>query len=177
MLELITGKLGISKLDDDSTREWLEQILPCISSGDKELVTKIIDPSLIIDEDLLEEVWAMALVARSCLNPKPSKRPQMKHILKALENPVKLVREESFTSPRMQTISSWSFALFGSWQHSSSDGATNTGHTGTSGSRQSGRANSHGSGGHEHSSSNKRLSNEIFPEPTEMLDLERQDEH
>ncbi|XP_040998307.1 probable LRR receptor-like serine/threonine-protein kinase At2g16250 [Juglans microcarpa x Juglans regia] len=180
LLELVTGKLGISKSDDAATREWLEQILPYISSCDKELVTKIIDPSLIIDDDLLEEVWAMAIVARSCLNPKPSKRPTMKHILKALENPVKVVREESFTSVRMRTMSptsSWSFAFFGSWQHSSSDGATNPGNTGTSGSRQSGRVNSHGSGVHEHSSSNKRLSSEIFPEPIEMLDLERQDEH
>ncbi|KAK8285669.1 hypothetical protein V6Z12_D08G240400 [Gossypium hirsutum] len=64
------------------------------------------DPSSIVDEDLLEEVWAMAIVARSHLNPKPSKRPSMKHILKPLENPLEVVREESFSSSRLRTISS-----------------------------------------------------------------------
>ncbi|XP_021285108.1 probable LRR receptor-like serine/threonine-protein kinase At2g16250 [Herrania umbratica] len=183
LLELITGKLGFAKAEDASTKEWLEHILPCISIYEKEMVTKIMDPSLIVDEDLLEEVWAMAIVARSCLNPKPSKRPSMKHILKALENPLKVVREESFSSARLRTTSSrrsWSAAFFGSWRQSSSESATIAGHPnreGFSGFRQSGRVGSHGSGGIEHSSSNKRLSNEIFPEPVEMQDLERSDEN
>ncbi|OMO75120.1 hypothetical protein COLO4_26307 [Corchorus olitorius] len=183
LLELITGKIGIGKADDASTREWLEHILPCISIYEKELVTKIMDPSLIVDEDLLEEVWAMAIVARSCLNPKPSKRPSMKHILKALENPLKVVREESFSSARLRTTSSrrsWSAAFFGSWRQSSSESANAQGHPnrdGFSGFRQSGRVGSHGSGGIEHSSSNKRLSNEIFPEPVDIQDMERLDEN
>jgi hypothetical protein len=180
LLELVTGKLGVSKSDDDTTRDWLEQTLPHISIYDKELVTKIVDPSLIVDEDLLEEVWAMAIVARSCLNPKPPRRPPMKYILKALENPLKVVREESSSSGKLRTTSSrrsWSAAYFGSWRQSSSEGATIPGHTGVSGLKQSGRVNSHGSGGQEFSSSNKRSSGEIFPEPVEMQDLERQDEH
>ncbi|KAJ0025923.1 hypothetical protein Pint_08962 [Pistacia integerrima] len=183
LLELVTGKLGISKSDDATTRDWLEHTLPYISIYDKEMVTKIVDPSLIVDEDLLEEVWAMAIVARSCLNPKPSKRPPMKYILKALENPFKVVREESFSSARLRTTSSrrlWSTAFFGSWRQSSSESAIVPGHTnreGISGLKQSGRIGSHGSGGIEHSSSNKRLSNEIFPEPVDMQDMERQDEH
>ncbi|KAK8683771.1 hypothetical protein V6N13_039821 [Hibiscus sabdariffa] len=183
LLELITGKLGIGKAEDASTKEWLEQTLPCINIYEKELVTKIMDPSLIVDEDLLEEVWAMAIVARSCLNPKPSKRPSMKHILKALENPLKVVREESFNSVRLRTTSSrrsWSTAFFGSWRQSSSESATIPGHQnreGFSGFRQSGRVGSHGSGGMEHSSSHKRLSNEIFPEPVEIQDMERLDEN
>ena len=37
-----------------STKEWLEQTLPCISIYEKELVTMVMDPSLIVDEDLLE---------------------------------------------------------------------------------------------------------------------------
>lgn len=182
LIELITGKLGISKSDDATTRDWLEHTLGYISIYDKELVTKIVDPSLIIDDDLLEEVWAMAIVATSCLNPKPSKRPPMKYILKALENPLKVVREESYNSGRLRTTSSrrsWSAAFFGSWRRSSSDNAAVLGHTnreGISGLKQPARVGSHGSGGTEHSSSNKRLSNEIFPEPLEMQDLERQDE-
>lgn len=183
LLELVTGKLGISKSDDATTREWLEHTLPCISIYDKELVTKIVDPSLIVDEDLLEEVWAMAIVARSCLNPKPSRRPLMRNILKALENPLKVVREESSSSARLRTTSSrrsWSTAFFGSWRHSSSEGAIVPGQInreGTSGSKQSGRVGSQGSGGNDLSSSHKRSSNEIFPEPVDMQDIERQDQH
>uniref|UniRef100_A0A2P2Q2Y5 Lrr receptor protein kinase n=1 Tax=Rhizophora mucronata TaxID=61149 RepID=A0A2P2Q2Y5_RHIMU len=182
LLELVTGKLGISKSDDATSREWLEHTLGCISKYDKELVTKIIDPSLIVDEDLLEEVWAMALVAMSCLNPKPSKRPPMKYVLKALENPLKVVREESYSSGRLRTTSSrrsWSSHFLGSWRHSSSDHPAVPGQTireGISDLKQSGRI-SHGSGQIEQSSSNKRLSSEIFPEPLEMEDMKRRDEH
>ncbi|KAK0577718.1 hypothetical protein LWI29_037488 [Acer saccharum] len=180
LLELVTGKLGISKSDDATTREWLENTLSHITMYDKEMVSKIVDPSLIIDEDLLEEVWAMAIVARSCLNPKPSRRPPMKYILKALENPFKVVREESFSSARLRTTSSrrsWSTAFFGSWRQSSLESSTLPGHTNrefTGSLKQSGRVGSHGSGGIEHSSSNKRLSSEIFPEPVEIQEIERQ---
>ncbi|XP_044511959.1 probable LRR receptor-like serine/threonine-protein kinase At2g16250 isoform X2 [Mangifera indica] len=183
LLELVTGKLGISKSDEATTREWLEHTLPYISINDKEMVTKIVDPSLIVDEDLLEEVWATAIVARSCLNPKPSKRPPMKYILKALENPFKVVRVESFSSARLRTTSSrqsWSTTFFGSWRQSSSESATISGQPtreGIGGLKQLGRLGSHGSGGIEHSSSNKRLSNEIFPEPVDMQEMERQEVH
>ncbi|EYU37800.1 hypothetical protein MIMGU_mgv1a020109mg, partial [Erythranthe guttata] len=98
LLELVTGKLGISSSNESTVKEFLEITLPYISINDKELVTNIVDPSLIIDEDLLEEVWAMAIVARSCLNPNPNRRPLMRYILKALENPLKVVRDENTTS-------------------------------------------------------------------------------
>ncbi|XP_015952008.1 probable LRR receptor-like serine/threonine-protein kinase At2g16250 [Arachis duranensis] len=125
LLELVTGKLGISAASDAEAKEWLEQILPCITIYDKERITKIVDPSLIVDdEDLLEEVWAVAIVARTCLNPKPSRRPQMRHVLRALENPFKVVREENSSSARLRSTSSrgsWNATLFGSWRQSSSD--------------------------------------------------------
>ncbi|KAJ6728913.1 hypothetical protein OIU85_019895 [Salix viminalis] len=44
LLELVTGKLGISKSDDATTREWLEHTLAQISIHDRELVAKIVDP-------------------------------------------------------------------------------------------------------------------------------------
>ncbi|XP_057423027.1 probable LRR receptor-like serine/threonine-protein kinase At2g16250 [Lotus japonicus] len=179
LLELVTGNLDISKSDDAATKECLDQTLSYITIFDKERLSKIVDPSLIVDEDLLEEVWAMAIVAKSCLNPKPSKRPPMKHVLKALENPLKIVREENFSSAKLRTTSSnrsWSTAFFGSWRHSSSESASATAHGnregGTSGIKQAGRVGSQGSGGNDHSSSNKRSSNEIFPEPLEMQDVE-----
>ncbi|OIW03491.1 hypothetical protein TanjilG_14716 [Lupinus angustifolius] len=177
LLELVTGNLDVSNSDDAATKEWLEQTLSYITIYDKERVTKILDPSLIVDEDLLEEVWAMAIVARSCLNPKPSKRPLMRHVLKALENPLKVVREDNGSSARLRTTSSrrsWSTAFFGSWRHSSSENAAATGNAreGTSSFKQSERVGSQGSSGNDHPSSRKRSSNEIFPEPLEMQEVE-----
>lgn len=155
LLGLVTGKIGISKSDDDTTKEWLDQTLPYISIHDKESVTKIIDPSLIVDDDFLEEVWAMAIIARSCLNPKPSKRPLIRYVLKSLENPLKVVREDHSGLERSNTASSrrsWSAVFFGSWRHENATG---------------------GLVGINSSSLNRRMSNEIFPEPVEMQDIER----
>lgn len=166
-------------------KEWLEQTLPYISIYDKELITKILDPSLLIDEDLLEEVWAMAIVARSCLNPKPSRRPLMRYILKALENPLKVVREETSSSARLRATSSrgsWNAALFGSWRSSSDvtviPASTSTKVEGGSGLKNSGTTGSQGSGqnGGDHSSSHRRHSREIFPEPSGVQDVERADQ-
>ncbi|KAH6789359.1 Leucine-rich repeat protein kinase family protein [Perilla frutescens var. frutescens] len=188
LLELVTGKLGISSSTDAAMKEWLEMTLPYISIYDKELVTNILDPSLIIDEDLLEEVWAMAIVARSCLNPKPTRRPLMRYILKALENPLKVVREDNASSERLRTTSSrgsWNAALFGSWRHSSSDVANIPATAsqkveGTSSFKQSGTTGSQGSGpngdGNGHSSSARRHSKEIFPEPLDEEEVRRVNE-
>lgn len=186
LLELVTGKLGISASSESQLKELLEDTLPYISIYDKELVTKIVDPSLIVDEDLLEEVWAMAVVARSCLNPKPSRRPLMRYILKALENPVKVVREESTGSARLRTASSrgsWNAAVFGSWRSSSEvaviPGASGTKVEGVSGLKHSATTGSQGSGqngGGDHSSSRRRHSRDIFPEPSGVQDVERSDQ-
>ncbi|CAN6482038.1 unnamed protein product [Victoria cruziana] len=184
LLELVTGKLGISGSNTTSTNEWLDWALPHININEKELVTKIIDPHLIIDEDLLEEVWAMAIVARSCLNPKPAKRPLMRYILKALENPLKVVREENSNasaSARLRTTSSrgsWNAALFSSWRHSSSEIVAVPGfpRDGNINTKQAGTAGSLGSGQGGDVSSHKRLSKDIFPEPASMAGIERVDD-
>ncbi|KAG4168504.1 hypothetical protein ERO13_A12G028900v2 [Gossypium hirsutum] len=195
LLGLVTGKLDMSASSGTQMKEWLEQTLPCISIYDKELVTKILDPSLLVDEDLLEEVWAMAIVARSCLNPKASRRPPMRYILKALENPLRVVREDNSSSARLRATSSrgsWNAALFGSWRQSLSDvtiipaasttkaeggsslkqpvipegsairaeGGSSFKHSGTTGSRGSAQKD-----GGDNSSSWRRYSKEIFPEP------------
>ncbi|CAI9116743.1 OLC1v1017975C1 [Oldenlandia corymbosa var. corymbosa] len=173
LLGLVTGKLS-----DDNSDDELENLLSDVNVYEKELVSKIVDQSLIVDDDLLEEIWAVTIVAKSCLNPKPSRRPQMRHILRALENPFRVVREESISSGWLRTNSSrkyWSFALFGSWRQSSSDGAGLPGQTsrkeGISGLKQAGRIGSGGSGTNEYSSSShKRSSSEIFPAPIDMLD-------
>ncbi|KAK4746591.1 hypothetical protein SAY87_025628 [Trapa incisa] len=186
LLELVTGKLGISSSTDAASKEWVDQTLPYISIYDKELVTTIMDPLLIVDEDLLEEVWAMAIIARSCLNPKPSRRPPMKYILKALENPLKIIREDNNSgSGRFGATSSrgsWNAAFFGSWRHSSSDVAvvqaassaiagTREAAVATGSLKQSGGTGSQGSGANNGSSSRRRHSNEIFPEPHDPQDI------
>lgn len=178
LLELVTGKVGISKPNDNSKQEWLDRTLPLISISEREKVSGIVDQSMMVDEDLMEEIWAVAVVAKSCLNPRPSRRPLMRHVLKALENPFKVVRQD-FSSGKLRTTSSrrsWTTAFFGSWRHSSSD-STNVSQgskEGTSGVKQTARLGSHSSG-NEHSSSRNKSSSEIFPEPVEIPDLERQD--
>ncbi|WJX42426.1 hypothetical protein P8452_29662 [Trifolium repens] len=172
LLELVTGKLGVSASSEGDLKDWLDQILPCISMYDKELVTKIVDPTMVVDEDFLEEVWAIAIVARSCLNPKPSRRPPMRYVLKALENPLKVVREESSSSARLKATSSrgsWNATLFGSWRQSSDvttvPAASGTKLEGASSLKLSATSSS---------SSRRRHSNEICPEPSFRLpDVER----
>ncbi|XP_010936262.1 probable LRR receptor-like serine/threonine-protein kinase At2g16250 [Elaeis guineensis] len=176
LLELVTGKLGVSGSNDAATNEWIEQTLRYINIYEKEPITKIVDPSLIVDEDHLEEVWAMAIVAKSCLNPKPSKRPLMRYILKALENPLKVVREDNNSgSARLRATSSrgsWNAAFFGSWRHSSSDIASiPVPPREEQILKRSGTSRSQGSGG-ESSFSHKRPSREIFPEPSGAHDTE-----
>ncbi|PKA49699.1 putative LRR receptor-like serine/threonine-protein kinase [Apostasia shenzhenica] len=172
LLELVTGKLGISDSGDPSSNEWLDHTLRYISIYEMDHVTKIVDPSLVVDDDLLEEVWAMAIVARSCLNPKPSKRPLMKHILKALENPLKVVREDmSSGSGKLSSRSSWNAAFFGSWRHSSSEMASVSvpAREGGRSLKRSATVRSQGSGG-DHSFSHRRPSKDIFPEPRDVED-------
>ncbi|XP_028789259.1 probable LRR receptor-like serine/threonine-protein kinase At2g16250 [Neltuma alba] len=162
LLEMVTGKLGIGASGDAQVKEWLEQTLPYVSIYDKDLVTKIVDPSMVVDEDFLEEVRAVAIIARSCLNPKPSRRPQMRYVLKALENPLKVIREESYSSARLRTTSSrgsWNAALFASWRQNSDITVVPA----VSGSRaEEGQL----------SSSRRRRSNEIVPEPSSSIQEE-----
>ncbi|XP_021989507.1 probable LRR receptor-like serine/threonine-protein kinase At2g16250 [Helianthus annuus] len=113
LLELVTGETGISGSSGSETNDLLKSILPYISTYDKELVTNIIDQSLTVDDDLLEEVWAVAVIAKSCLNPKPSRRPLMRFILKALENPSKVVRAKTTSSAKLRVKS-----FMGSWMRS-----------------------------------------------------------
>ncbi|KAK3145931.1 hypothetical protein QOZ80_3BG0259360 [Eleusine coracana subsp. coracana] len=120
LLELITGNFGVSGSNDATSDEWLVKTLGYIDANDKESVSSIVDPSLVVDEDHLEEVWAVAIVAKTCLNPKPSRRPIARYILKALENPLRVIREREelhSNSSRLRS-SSWRFAFHGNLYHS-----------------------------------------------------------
>ncbi|XP_024518615.1 probable LRR receptor-like serine/threonine-protein kinase At2g16250 [Selaginella moellendorffii] len=176
LLELVSGKLGISGTMDPGADTWVETILPLIDRHEKENLSKIVDSSLLVDDDLLEEVWAVAIVAKMCLNPKPSRRPAIRQVLKALENPQRVVREENFTaSLRRSSHSSWNGSLFGSWRHSSSETVIPATLKEESlqpdhyGGASSIRKHSHSQGsfqdhGHHH---RRPGSSEIFPEPLE----------
>ncbi|RWW88001.1 hypothetical protein BHE74_00003142 [Ensete ventricosum] len=175
LLELVTGKLGISGCNDAATVEWIEQTLLYVNMNEKELVAKIVDPLLVVDEDHLEEVWAITIVAKSCLNPKPSKRPHMGYILKALENPLKVVREDDNSgSGRLRAISSrgsWNAAFMGSWRHSSSDVVSLPGQSRENQMlRCSSTTLSQDCGG-DCSFSHKKTYKEIFPEPSGTHDI------
>lgn len=182
LLELVTGKLGISSSKDTNKNDWLEKTLLNISIYERESVNKIVDPSLIVDEDLLDEVWAMAIVARSCLNPKPSKRPLMRYVLKALENPLKVVRDDNNSnSPRLvkaaSSRGSWNAALFGSWRYSSSSEIVPIPGQGGNSLKRSITTGSQGSlsyGKYGNSSLNKKLSRDIFPEPADFSAIDRE---
>ncbi|XP_027169377.1 probable serine/threonine-protein kinase PIX13 [Coffea eugenioides] len=88
LLELVTGNPGLGDGYDSRIKEWMENVLPYITTYDKELLLNIMDPCLVVDEHVLIEVWAVAVVAKACLSPKPLERPQMACILKALEDPM-----------------------------------------------------------------------------------------
>ncbi|XP_062214475.1 probable LRR receptor-like serine/threonine-protein kinase At2g16250 [Phragmites australis] len=175
LLELITGNFGASGSNDADSDEWLAGTLGYIDANDKESVSGIVDPSLVVDEDHLEEVWAVAIVAKTCLNSKPSRRPLARYILKALENPLKVVREREelrSDSSRLKSTSSrssWRSAFHGksyrSWEVMPTSGKAlarkNTAKLqGTEGS----------DGEEENVFSFKRASREIFPDPVELED-------
>uniref|UniRef100_A0A804KB96 Uncharacterized protein n=1 Tax=Musa acuminata subsp. malaccensis TaxID=214687 RepID=A0A804KB96_MUSAM len=122
----------------------------------------------------------MAIIAKSCLNPKPNRRPPASYVLKALENPVKVVREDDNSgSARLRATSSrgsWNAAFTGSWRRSSSGIMSVPGQLREDQKlKRSGTVGSQGSGG-ERSFSRKRPSKEIFPEPSGFHDMEDREE-
>lgn len=103
MLELVTGKLNFRPpnfpiMKDDK----MANTLSYITSLAKKLIGNIVDRSLIIDEEILMEVWAIAFVAKACLDPKPSKRPELSFILEALHNPMTVVTGKAKIPKRLK---------------------------------------------------------------------------
>lgn len=94
LLELVTGKLVMDASNNSGMEDLIANTLTYIIPSNKKLVLDILDSSLIIDENVSMQVWAVAFVAKACLSPKPSKRPQMLQVLRALEH----AKEESCTS-------------------------------------------------------------------------------
>ncbi|KAL7601342.1 hypothetical protein Lser_V15G24773 [Lactuca serriola] len=163
LMELVTGKIGISASSDSITKNLLKNMIPYVSVYNKELVTNIMDPTLMVDEDLLKEVWVMAVIAKSCLHPKPSRRPVMRFVLKALENPLKIVVEEQKRLGRVR-VDSCRRSVNGnaSWRFRSGDVAG-----GGEGGRGSGSRRGRCLSIRRHSNSK-----DVFPEPLDVEDEE-----
>uniref|UniRef100_A0A0A8ZVX3 WPK1 n=1 Tax=Arundo donax TaxID=35708 RepID=A0A0A8ZVX3_ARUDO len=174
LLELITGNFGISGPNAAASEEseWLANTLNHINAGDKASITSIIDPLLVVDEDHLEEVWAVAIIAKTCLSSKPSRRPSARYVLRALENPLRVVRASSRSnSARLlrssSSRSSWQSVFQGN-RVQSLDAAVASSAAGQALDRRY-SVRSYGSGG-EASFSFKRATPEIVPEPVGLAE-------
>lgn len=99
LLELVTGKLGLSATDDSTTNGWMANVLSYILPDNAELIINIVDSSLVRAKHVLAQVWAVSFIAKACLSPESSKRPQMAQILLALEH----IKSSSFTSESPKT--------------------------------------------------------------------------
>lgn len=175
LLELVTGNLGISGPNDAASEEWLSNTLNHINGGDRASIAGIMDPLLLVDEDHLEEVWAVAVIAKTCLSAKPSRRPSARYVLRALENPLRVVRQGSSrsNSARQQlrsssSRSSWQSVFQGNHRVQSLDAAA----TAALALDRRHSLRSHGSGG-EASFSFKRalpVPTDTAPEPAAALD-------
>ncbi|KAL3538553.1 hypothetical protein ACH5RR_001919 [Cinchona calisaya] len=86
-----------------AAKDWMTYFLPYITNDDKPLFVNIMDPSLIMDEHLFIEVWAVAIIAKACLSPEPSESPQMTYILEALQN-AKFIRLSTLASPQSGAV-------------------------------------------------------------------------
>eukprot|EP01018_Ginkgo_biloba_P040066 Gb_10386 [translate_table: standard] len=83
LLEMISGNMNIGINEGRGENRFpLTEM-----DGDQETLGRIVDPNLIVDD----QVWGVRVIAKACLNPKPSKRPTMRHVLRALQNPRKVV--------------------------------------------------------------------------------------
>jgi hypothetical protein len=177
LLELVTGNLstsGPSAAVASEESEWLTNTLNYISAGDKAAITNIIDPLLLVDEDHLEEVWAVAIIAKTCLNSKPSRRPSARYVLRALENPLRVARASSSRSNSARQLRSSSSRS--SWQ-SVFQGGNGRVQSLDVAAAASGRApdrrhsaRSYGSGGASFSLTRAPPTPEIVPEPPARRD-------
>ncbi|XP_066393240.1 probable LRR receptor-like serine/threonine-protein kinase At2g16250 [Miscanthus floridulus] len=177
LLELVTGNIGISGSNDAASEEWLSNTLNHINSGDRASIAGIIDPLLLVDEDHLEEVWAVAIIAKTCLSAKPSRRPTARYVLRALESPLRVVRQGSSrsSSARQQlrsssSRSSWQSVFQGNHRVQSLDAAAASASASAMALDRRHSMRSHGSGGEASFSFKRAVPTDAAPEPAAALD-------
>ncbi|CAN6209268.1 unnamed protein product [Urochloa humidicola] len=167
LLELVTGNFGISGSNDAASEEWLASTLSQINGSDKASIAGIMDPLLVVDEDHQEEVWAVAIIAKTCLSGRPSRRPSARHVLRALESPLRVARRQGSSgrsnSARLRSSSS----SRSSWQSLFQGNNNNHYRAHSLDRRHSVRSHGSGGGGGEasFSFSFKRVATEVSPEP------------
>ena len=137
----------------------------------------IMDPLLLVDEDNLEEVWAMAIIAKTCLSAKPSRRPTARYVLRALESPLRVVRQGSSrsSSARQQlrsssSRSSWQSVFQGNHRVQSLDAAAASASASAMALDWRHSMRSHVSGGEASFSFNRAVPTDAAPEPAAALD-------
>ncbi|CAD6221393.1 unnamed protein product [Miscanthus lutarioriparius] len=177
LLELVTGNIGISGSNDAASEEWVSNTLNHINSGDRASIAGIIDPLLLVDEDHLEEVWAVAIIAKTCLSAKPSRRPTARYVLRALESPLRVVRQGSSrsSSARQQlrsssSRSSWQSVFQGNHRVQSLDAAAASASASAMALDWRHSMRSHGSGGEASFSFKRAVPTDAAPEPEAALD-------
>jgi hypothetical protein len=67
---------------------FIKNMLNHINGGDRTSIADIMDPLLQLDENHLEEVWAVAIIAKTCLSAKPSRHSSACYMLRALVSPL-----------------------------------------------------------------------------------------
>ncbi|KAF8407664.1 hypothetical protein HHK36_006799 [Tetracentron sinense] len=82
LMDLISG-LDVSGAEDPYAKIWLQKALTCT---DRAGLLRLIDPSLILEEDLVQETIGVTNLAKACLNG--SDWLTMKIIRQALEQPI-----------------------------------------------------------------------------------------
>lgn len=87
LLDLISG-LNISGSSGDPFAEsWMLKALPLIGLQTKDSFLELTDASMILEEDLANEVLAVAILAKACLDPRCLQSLSMITVLNFLRNP------------------------------------------------------------------------------------------
>ncbi|CDP11914.1 unnamed protein product [Coffea canephora] len=86
LLELVTGKQGFSATENSIMKDWMIKALAYIIPDKEELLINIVQSTLSWDKHLLSQVWAVSFIAKACLSPESSERPNMARILLALDH-------------------------------------------------------------------------------------------
>ncbi|EFJ20797.1 hypothetical protein SELMODRAFT_417814 [Selaginella moellendorffii] len=86
LLDLLSG-LDISSCCDGFGEAWLHRALPLMEFGKRDAFLRLVDPTLVLDEDHVKELMLLAVIAKSCLDPEHAQHQTMSNVLHMLQNP------------------------------------------------------------------------------------------
>jgi hypothetical protein len=67
-----------------------------INGGGRTSIANIMDPPLLLDENHPVQVWAVAIIAKTCLSAKPSCHSLACYMLRALVSPLRVAVWQNF---------------------------------------------------------------------------------